>query len=107
MPQRFIKVLFQDDDRSIVKTLMWKTVLDGEAMAQLCALKFGVERPEDYSLYWRKDGELAPLPFNIQVQDLQSMGASGVPLIYQVSNQAESSQKLNRGGAVDLTEAAS
>lgn len=107
LPQRFIKVLFQDDDRSIVKTLMWKTVLDGEAMAQLCALKFGVERPEDYSLYWRKDGELAPLPFNIQVQDLQSMGASGVPLIYQVSNQAESSQKLNRGGAVDLTEAAS
>ncbi|KAK7130986.1 hypothetical protein R3I94_016203 [Phoxinus phoxinus] len=104
LPQRFIKVLFQDDDRSIVKTLMWKTALDGEAMAQLCALKFGVDRPEDYSLYWRKDGELTPLPSNTQVQDLQSMGASGVPLIYQVTNQADSSQKLNRGGAVDLTE---
>ncbi|CAM4669220.1 unnamed protein product [Leuciscus chuanchicus] len=107
LPQRFIKVLFQDDDRSIVKTLMWKTALDGEAMAQLCALKFGVDRPEDYSLYWRKDGELTPLPSNAQVQDLQSMGTSGVPLIYQVTNQAESSQKLNRGGAVDLTEEAS
>ncbi|KAG1940527.1 ras and Rab interactor 1 [Pimephales promelas] len=107
LPQRFIKVLFQDDDRSIVKTLMWKTSLDGEAMAQLCASKFGVDRPEDYSLYWRKDGELTPLPSNTQVQDLQSMCASGVPLIYQVSNQAESSQKLNRGGAVDLTEEAS
>ncbi|XP_077089464.1 ras and Rab interactor 1 [Siphateles boraxobius] len=104
LPQRFIKVLFQDDDRSIVKTLMWKTALDGEAMANLCALKFGVDRPEDYSLYWRKDGEITPLPSNAQVQDLQSMGASGVPLIYQVTNQAESSQKLNRGSAVDLTE---
>ncbi|XP_067280334.1 ras and Rab interactor 1 [Pseudorasbora parva] len=105
--QRFIKVLFQDGDRSMVKTLMWKTALDGEAMAQLCALKFGVDRPEDYSLYWRNDGELTPIPSNAQVQDLQSIGASMVPLIYQVTNQDERSQKLNRGGAVDLTEEAS
>ncbi|XP_052443420.1 ras and Rab interactor 2 [Carassius gibelio] len=105
--QGFIKVLFQDGDSSLVKTLMWKTALNGEAMAQLCAVKFGVDRPEDYSLYWRRDGVLTPLPPNTQIQDLQSMGVSGVPLIYQASSQDERSQKLNRGSAVDLTEAAS
>ncbi|XP_016428697.1 ras and Rab interactor 2-like [Sinocyclocheilus rhinocerous] len=105
--QRFIKVLFQDGDSSLVKTLMWKTALNGEAMAQLCAVKFGVDRPEDYSLYWRRDGVLTPLPPNAQIQDLQSMGMSGVPFIYQASSQDERSQKLNRGSAVDLTEAAS
>ncbi|KAF4098473.1 ras and Rab interactor 2 [Onychostoma macrolepis] len=105
--QRFIKVLFQDGDSSLVKTLMWKTALNGEAMAQLCAVKFGVDRPEDYSLYWRRDGVLMPLPPNAQIQDLQSMSVSGVPLIYQASSQDERSQKLNRGSAVDLTEAAS
>ncbi|KAK9955543.1 hypothetical protein ABG768_015408 [Culter alburnus] len=104
--QKFIKVLFQDGDRSMVKTLMWKTALNTEAMAQLCALKFGVDRPEEYSLFCRRDGELTPLPSNAQFQDLQSMGLSGVPLIYQASNQDERSQKLNRGGAVDLTEEA-
>uniref|UniRef100_A0A673IN09 Ras and Rab interactor 2-like n=1 Tax=Sinocyclocheilus rhinocerous TaxID=307959 RepID=A0A673IN09_9TELE len=103
--QRFIKVLFQDGDTSLVKTLMWKTALNGEAMAQLCAVKFGVDRPEDYSLYWRRDGVLTPLPPNAQIQDLQSMGVSGAPLIYQASGQDERSQKLNRGSAVDLTEA--
>uniref|UniRef100_A0A673IJK5 Ras and Rab interactor 2-like n=1 Tax=Sinocyclocheilus rhinocerous TaxID=307959 RepID=A0A673IJK5_9TELE len=101
------QVLFQDGDTSLVKTLMWKTALNGEAMAQLCAVKFGVDRPEDYSLYWRRDGVLTPLPPNAQIQDLQSMGVSGAPLIYQASGQDERSQKLNRGSAVDLTEAAS
>ncbi|XP_073680620.1 ras and Rab interactor 1 [Garra rufa] len=105
--QRFIKVLFQDGDSSLVKTLMWKTALNGEAMAHLCAAKFGVDQPEDYSLYWRKDGMLTPLPPNAQIQDLQSMGVSGVPLIYQASSQDEKSQKLNRGSALDLTETAS
>uniref|UniRef100_A0A672LLQ3 Ras and Rab interactor 2-like n=2 Tax=Sinocyclocheilus grahami TaxID=75366 RepID=A0A672LLQ3_SINGR len=105
--QRFIKVLFQDGDSSLVKTLMWKTALNGEAMAQLCAVKFGVDQPEDYSLYWRRDRVLTPLPPNAQIQDLQSMGMSGVPFIYQASSQDERSQKLNRGSAVDLTEAAS
>lgn len=107
MLQRFIKVLFQDGDSSLVKTLMWKTALSGEAMAQLCAVKFGVDQPEDYSLFWRRDGVLMPVPPNAQIQDLQSMGGSGVPLIYQASSQDERSQKLNRGSAVDLTEAAS
>ncbi|XP_051960512.1 ras and Rab interactor 2-like isoform X1 [Xyrauchen texanus] len=105
--QRFVKVLFQDGDNSVVKTLLWKTGVNGEAMAQFCAVKFGVDRPEEYSLYCRRDGDLTPLPFNAQIQDLQSMGASGVPLVYQASNQDESSQKLNREGAVDLTEEAS
>lgn len=88
----------------MVKTLMWKTGVNGEGMAQLCAGKFGVDRPEDYSLFWRRDGQLTPLPLNAQIKDVQSMGPSGVPLIYQASNQDERSQKLMRGGAVDLAE---
>ncbi|XP_056302552.1 ras and Rab interactor 2 [Danio aesculapii] len=102
--QKFVKVLFQDGDNSVVKTLMWKTAFNGEAMAQLCAVKFGVGRAEEYSLYCRRDGVLTPLPPDTHIQDLQSMGVSGVPLIYQASHQDERSQKLNRGGAVDLTE---
>lgn len=104
MPQKFVKVLFQDGDNSMVKTLMWKTAFNGEAMAQLCAVKFGVDQGEEYSLYCRRDGVLTPLPPETHIQDLQSMGVSGVPLIYQASHQDERSQKLNRGGAVDLTE---
>lgn len=88
----------------MVKTLMWKTGVNGEGMAQLCAVKFGVDRPEDYSLFWRRDGQLTSLPLDAQIQDVQSMGASGVPLIYQASSQDERSQKLMRGGAVDLAE---
>uniref|UniRef100_A0A8C2I0W9 Ras and Rab interactor 1a n=1 Tax=Cyprinus carpio TaxID=7962 RepID=A0A8C2I0W9_CYPCA len=91
------QVRYTDGDNSLVKTLVWKTALNGEAMAQLCAVKFGVDRPEDYSLYWRRDGVLTPLPPNTQIQDLQSMGVSGVALIYQASSQDERSQKLNRG----------
>lgn len=102
--QKFVKVLFQDGESSMVKTLMWRTGVSGEGMAQLCTVKFGVDRPEDYSLYWRKDGQLIPLPLNARFQDVQSMSASGVPLIYQASNLDERSQKLTRGGAVDLTE---
>lgn len=102
--QKFVKVLFQDGDNSMVKTLMWKTAFNGEAMAQLCAVKFGVDQAEEYSLYCRRDGVLTPLPPETHIQDLQSMGVSGVPLIYQASHQDERSQKLNRGGAVDLTE---
>lgn len=88
----------------MVKTLMWKTGVDGEGMAQLCAVKFGVDRVEDYCLFWRRDGQLAPLPRNAQIQDVQSIGASGVPLIYQATNQDERSQKLMIGGVVDLAE---
>ncbi|KAA0720177.1 Ras and [Triplophysa tibetana] len=102
--QKFVKVLFQDGESSMVKTLMWKTGVDGEGMAQLCAVKFGVDQSEDYCLFWRKDGQLVPLPLNAQIQDVQSMGASGVPLIYQGTKQDERSQKLMRGGVVDLAE---
>ncbi|XP_051537142.1 ras and Rab interactor 2-like [Myxocyprinus asiaticus] len=91
MHQRFVKVLFQDGDNSLVKTLLWKTGVNGEAMAQFCAVKFGVDRPDDYCLYCRRDGDLMPLPFNAQIEDLQSIGASGVPLIYQAFNQDERS----------------
>ncbi|TRY54138.1 hypothetical protein DNTS_034823 [Danionella cerebrum] len=100
--QKFIRVLFEDGDNSVVKTLMWKTAFDGEAMIQHCAQKFGVDRPEEYNLYWRREGVLTVIPPDAQIQDLQSMGVSGAPLIYQQTSQAQISQKLNRGHAVDL-----
>uniref|UniRef100_A0A8B9KDN5 Ras and Rab interactor 1a n=1 Tax=Astyanax mexicanus TaxID=7994 RepID=A0A8B9KDN5_ASTMX len=71
------QVLFQEEDCSLVKTLQWKAGVSGEALTQLCAVKFGVDQPEDYSLYWRSDGELMPLPSDAQFQDL------GSPLLHQ------------------------
>ncbi|XP_066502253.1 ras and Rab interactor 2 [Hoplias malabaricus] len=104
---RFVKVLFQDGECSLVKTLQWKAGVSGEALAQLCGVKFGVEQPEDYGLYWRRDGELMPLPSDAQIQDLLSLGSRSPPLIYQLSNQDMKSRKLTRGGALDLSADAS
>ncbi|XP_072517720.1 ras and Rab interactor 2 [Salminus brasiliensis] len=104
LQQRFVKVLFQDENCSLVKTLQWKAGVSGEALAQLCAAKFGVDQPEDYGLYWRSDGELMPLPSEAQFQDL---GASSAPLVYQQSSQDMKSHKLTRGGALDLSAEAS
>ncbi|TSL04315.1 Ras and Rab interactor 2 [Bagarius yarrelli] len=105
--QRFVKVLFQDGDCSLVKTLQWTAGLNGEALAQLCAIKFGVDQPDEYGLYWRSSGKLTPVPLDAQIQDLQNMGTSSAPLIYQHSNQNIKSSKLTREGALDFLEEAS
>ena len=99
-------MLFQDGECSLVKTLLWKAGVSGEALAQLCSAKFGVE-PEEYGLYWRSEGELMPLPSDAQIQDLHGLGASGAPLIYLNSSQDMKSRKLTRGGALDLSAEAS
>ncbi|XP_007244539.3 ras and Rab interactor 2 [Astyanax mexicanus] len=105
LQQRFVKVLFQEEDCSLVKTLQWKAGVSGEALTQLCAVKFGVDQPEDYGLYWRSDGELMPLPSDAQFQDL---GASSAPLVYQHCSQDMKSRKsLTRVGALDLSAEAS
>ncbi|KAL7853735.1 hypothetical protein AOLI_G00205790 [Acnodon oligacanthus] len=107
LQQRFVKVLFQDGECSLVKTLQWKAGVSGEALSQLCAVKFGVDQPEEYGLYWRSEGELMPLPPDAQFQDLQGLGASSAPFIYQHSSQDMKSRKLTRGGALDLSAEAS
>ncbi|XP_036443887.1 ras and Rab interactor 2 [Colossoma macropomum] len=107
LQQRFVKVLFQDGECCLVKTLQWKAGVSGEALAQLCAVKFGVDQPEEYGLYWRSEGELMPLPSDAQFQDLQGLGDSSAPFIYQHSSQDMKSRKLTRGGALDLSAEAS
>ncbi|KAI5096746.1 ras and Rab interactor 1 [Silurus meridionalis] len=105
--QRFVKVLFQDGECSLVKTLQWKEGFSGEALAQLCANKFGVDKPDEFCLYWRSSGKLIQVPLDAQIQDLQNLGTSSAPLIYQHSNQDMKSSKLTRGGALDLSGEAS
>ncbi|XP_076836518.1 ras and Rab interactor 1 isoform X2 [Brachyhypopomus gauderio] len=107
LQQSFVKVLFQDGEWSLMKTLQWKAGAGGEALSQLCAAKFGVDQAEDFGLYWRRDGELVPLPPTAHIHDLQSLGASSLPLIYQHSAQDIKSRKLTRGGALDLSAEAS
>ncbi|XP_058271536.1 ras and Rab interactor 2 [Hemibagrus wyckioides] len=105
--QRFVKVLFQDGECSLVKTLQWKAGFGGEVLAQLCAMKFGVEQPDEYGLYWRSSGKLIPVPLDAQIEDLQNVGTSSAPLIYQHANQDIKSSRLTRGGALDLSGEAS
>lgn len=100
-------MLFQDGECSLVKTLQWKVGFSGEALAQLCAVKFGVDRPDEYGLYWRRSEKLIPVPLDAQIQDLQNIGTSSAPLIYQQSNQDMKSSRLTRGGALDLSGEAS
>ncbi|XP_062867237.1 ras and Rab interactor 2 [Trichomycterus rosablanca] len=103
MHQRFVKVLFQNGECSLVKTLQWEEGFSAETLAKLCATKFGVEGPEEYGLYWRNGGMLVPLPPDAQIEE----SASGAPLIYQHSTQYIKSCKLTREGALDLSGEAS
>ncbi|KAJ8405846.1 hypothetical protein AAFF_G00312830 [Aldrovandia affinis] len=103
--QRFVRVLFQEGECSSVKTLMWKVGDSGESLAELCASKFGVAEAEQYALYWRRGGEVLPVPPEAQVQDLLIQGGAGPTLTYQRCDQDPSKmRKLTRGGAVDLGE---
>lgn len=105
MLQTFVKVLFQsDEESSLVKTVQWQKGVNVEGLAQLCAAKFGVAEPEEYGLFWRKDGEVEPLSPDSKIEDFLSLdsSSSGAPLIYQPQNADSRSRKLTRRGAVDL-----
>ncbi|XP_036404799.1 ras and Rab interactor 2-like [Megalops cyprinoides] len=103
--QRFVRVLFQEGDCSAVRTLQWKAGDSGEALAQLCAIKFGVTEPEQYALYWRDGGETRPVPPQAQPPDLPAHSGGGPTLIFLRSDQDPGkARKLTRGGAVDLGE---
>ncbi|XP_065150440.1 ras and Rab interactor 2 [Paramisgurnus dabryanus] len=101
--QRFVRVLFQDDSRNAVRTLLWKAGENVEALAQICAGLFGVNEPQHYCLFWRNEGEMRPLPAHFQPHELGKH--EGVSLSYLRSDHDFSKiRRLTRGGAVDLGE---
>ncbi|XP_029616253.1 ras and Rab interactor 2 isoform X3 [Salmo trutta] len=103
--QRCVRVLFQDGERSAVRTLQWRAGESSEALAQLCASTFAVSEPQDYTLYWRSGGEMRTLPTQAQPKDLASHSEGGPSLSYlRTDHDFSKMRRLTRGGAVDLGE---
>ncbi|XP_051988894.1 ras and Rab interactor 2-like [Xyrauchen texanus] len=101
--QRFVRVLFQDDSRCAVRTLLWKAGENVDALAQTCAGLFGVNDPQHYCLFWRSEGEMHPLPAHIQPHQL-GMYEGGSLSYLRSDHDFSKVRRLTRGGAVDLGE---
>ncbi|XP_056298934.1 ras and Rab interactor 2 [Pseudoliparis swirei] len=103
--QRCVRILFQDGERSAVRTLQWRAGESSQALAQLCAATFGVPDPPQYALYWRSGGEMRALPPQAQPQDLAGHSEGGPSLSYlRTDHDFSKMRRLTRGGAVDLSE---
>ncbi|KAK7171120.1 hypothetical protein R3I94_001130 [Phoxinus phoxinus] len=101
--QRFIRVLFQGDSRSAVRTLLWKAGESVDALTQSCAGVFGVSEPQHYCLFWRSEGEMCPLPAHVQQHQLGSHEGASLSFL-RVDHDFSKMRRLTRGGAVDLGE---
>ncbi|XP_068163721.1 ras and Rab interactor 2 [Antennarius striatus] len=103
--QRCVRILFQDGERSAVRTLQWRAGETSQSLAQLCATTFGVSDPQLYTLYWRSGGEMRALPPQAQPQDLAGHSEGGPSLSYlRTDHDFSKMRRLTRGGAVDLSE---
>ncbi|XP_077444289.1 ras and Rab interactor 2 [Stigmatopora argus] len=103
--QRCVRILFQDGERSAVRTLQWRAGESSQALAQLCAATFGVSEPQRYALYWRSGGEMRALPAQAQPRDLAGHSEGGPSLSYlRTDHDFSKMRRLTRGGAVDLSE---
>ncbi|XP_068612104.1 ras and Rab interactor 2 [Brachionichthys hirsutus] len=103
--QRCVRILFQDGERSAVRTLQWRAGETSQSLAQLCATTFGVSDPQQYALYWRSGGEMRRLPPQAQPRDLAGHSEGGPSLSYlRTDHDFSKMRRLTRGGAVDLSE---
>ncbi|KPP73923.1 ras and Rab interactor 2-like [Scleropages formosus] len=99
------KASYFRSEHSAVRTVLWKMGDNGDALAQLCAVKFAVTDPEHYALYWSSGGEMQPVPPQAQLQDLPATSGRTPTLIFLRCDQDLSKmRKLTRGSAVDLGE---
>ncbi|XP_051567613.1 ras and Rab interactor 2-like [Myxocyprinus asiaticus] len=101
--QRFVRVLFQDESRSAVRTLLWKAGENVDALAQTCAGLFDVNDPQHYCLFWRSEGEMRPLPAHVQPHEL-GMHEGGSLSYLHSDHDFSKVRRLTREGAVDLGE---
>ncbi|XP_028840886.1 ras and Rab interactor 2 [Denticeps clupeoides] len=105
--QRFVRVLYQEGERSAVRTLQWRDGDPAEALARSCAEAFRVAQPQFFSLFCRAaGGEMRPLPGHALPGEADAHAHGVLPSLSYLRSDHDFSKvrRLTRGGAVDLGE---